>query len=48
MEGNFIEKQLFEQNEALARDFTPLSEEKLEALVRATAPIARELVCYKP
>jgi predicted aldo/keto reductase-like oxidoreductase len=40
-------KQL-EQNEAFARAFEPMSKEEQDALVRATAPFARELMYYKP
>jgi len=40
-------KQL-EQNEAFARAFEPMSKEEQAALIRATAPFARELMHYKP
>jgi predicted aldo/keto reductase-like oxidoreductase len=37
-----------EQNEAFARAFGPMSKEEQNALIRATAPFARELMYYKP
>jgi aryl-alcohol dehydrogenase-like predicted oxidoreductase len=37
-----------EQNEAFARDFEPMSKEEQDALIRETAPFARELMYYKP
>jgi hypothetical protein len=40
-------KQL-EQNEAFARAFEPMSKEEQDALIRETAPFARELMYYKP
>jgi aryl-alcohol dehydrogenase-like predicted oxidoreductase len=40
-------KQL-EENAAYARDFTPMAQDEQDALVRATAPFARELMYYKP
>lgn len=37
-----------EENAAFAREFTPMTGEEQDALVRATEPFARELMYYKP